>query len=316
MDRRDFLRLTGAGIAGAFIVGLRGPLTSAATLASTGTSTGRLAPAKEVSHPTFVIAHGPAVSRNLRSALDALGGISRFISKGDIVVVKPNIGWDRLPKQAANTDPDLVYSVVEACYEAGAKKVKVFDKSCDDPRRCYVRSGIADSARKAGAEVKFVDERNFKQVDMKGAVLNNWPVYSEVLECDKIINVPVAKHHSMSRLTMSIKNWMGVIGEPRGRLHQQMDLSLSDLARFFKPTLTVLDATRILVANGPTGGNLKDVRTLNTLVLGTDQVAVDSYAATFFGLKGTDLGYLVAAAKSRIGEVDLKKVRFSSIEVT
>jgi uncharacterized protein (DUF362 family) len=312
MDRRDFLRLTGAGIAGVFLAGLRGPFASAATLAPTG----RLAPAKEVSHPTFVVAHGPAVTRNLRSALDGLGGISRFVSKGDIVVVKPNIGWDRVPKQAANTDPDLVYSVVETCYQAGAKKVKVFDKSCDDPRRCYVRSGIADSARKAGAEVKFVDERNFKQVEMKGAVLDKWPVYSEVLDCDKLINVPVAKHHNMSRLTMSIKNWMGVIGDPRGKLHQQMDLSLADLASFFKPTLTVLDATRILVANGPQGGNLKDVRTLDTLVVGTDQVAIDSYGATFFGLKGTDLGYLVIAAKARIGEIDLKKVRFSSIEVT
>ena len=312
MDRRDFLRLAGAGIAGAFLTQLRTPLTSATTLASTSS----LARAKEASHPTFVVAHGPAVARNLRSALDALGGISRFVSKGDIVVVKPNIGWDRVPEQAANTNPDLVYSMVEMCYQAGAKKVKVFDKSCDDPRRCYVRSGIADSARKAGAEVKFVDDRNLKQVDMKGAVLGKWPVYSEALDCDKIINVPVAKHHGLSRLTMSIKNWMGVIGDPRGKLHQQMDLSLSDLARFFKPTLTVLDATRILLANGPEGGSLKDVRTLNTLVVGTDQVAIDSYGATLFGLKGTDLSYLVAAAKSRIGQVDLKKVRFTSIEVT
>lgn len=311
MDRRDFLRLAGLGITGAFLAGLREPLGSATALASTT----RLATAKELSRPTFVVTHGTAVARNLASALDALGGITKFVSRGDVVVVKPNIGWDRVPEQAANTNPDLVYSVVESCYQAGAKKVKVFDKSCDDPRRCYVRSGIADSARKAGAEVKFVDERGFKQVKMKGAILDEWPVYSEVLECDKLINVPIAKHHGMSRLTMSIKNWMGVIGEPRGKLHQQMDLSLSDLARFFKPTLTVLDATRILVANGPEGGNLKDVRTLNTLVVGTDQVAIDSYGATFFGLKGADLGYLVIAAKARAGQVDLKKVRFSSIEV-
>jgi len=311
MDRRDFLRLTGLGIAGAFIAGLREPLGSATALASAT----RAATAKQVSRPIFVVAHGKAVERNLSSALDALGGITRFVSKGDIVVVKPNIGWDRVPEQAATTNPDLVYSVVESCYQAGAKKVKVFDRSCDDPRRCYVRSGIADSARKAGAEVRFVDERAFKQVDMKGAILNKWPVYSEVLDCDKLINVPIAKHHGMSRLTMSIKNWMGVIGEPRGKLHQQMDLSLSDLARFFKPTLTVLDATRILVANGPEGGNLKDVRTLDTLVVGTDQVAIDSYGATFFGLRGRDLGYLVVAAKDRIGQIDLKKVQYSSIEV-
>ncbi|MCX5800291.1 MAG: DUF362 domain-containing protein [Candidatus Eisenbacteria bacterium] len=312
MDRRDFLRLIMAGAAGSVLAGLRAPFTSAATLASAGP----LAHAKEAPPPTFVVAHGPSVARNLRSAVDALGGISRYISRGDVVVVKPNIGWDRVPEQAANTDPALVYSMVEMCFQAGAKKVKVFDRSCDDPRRCYVKSGIADSARKAGAEVKFVDERDFRQINMHGAVLDKWPIYSAVLDCDKVINVPVAKQHGMSRLSMSVKNWMGVIGDPRGKLHQQIDLSLADLAHFFKPTLTVLDATRILVANGPQGGNIKDVRRLNTLVVGTDQLAVDSYGATFFGLKGSDLGYLVKAAKAGVGEIDLKKVRFSSIEVT
>ncbi|KPJ59760.1 MAG: cytoplasmic protein [Latescibacteria bacterium DG_63] len=301
MNRREFLRATGAGVAGAVLGALHLPFTHAA---------------EKEELPSFVVAKGPSIVNNLDSAIEALGGISRFISKGDIVVVKPNIGWDRVPKQAATTNPELVHAIIRKCYEAGAKKVKVFDKTCNDPRRCYVKSGIADSARKAGAEVSFVDDRKFRRIKIGGEVLDKWPVYAEVLECDKIINVPIAKHHGIAKLTMALKNWMGVIGEPRNMLHQRIDLCLADLARFFKPSLTVLDATRILVANGPQGGNIKDVRRLDTLVAGTDQVAIDSYGTSFFGSKGTDLGYLVEAAKAGIGEVDLSNVRFSEIEVT
>ncbi|UCF79687.1 MAG: DUF362 domain-containing protein [Candidatus Eiseniibacteriota bacterium] len=298
MNRREFLKITGAGMTGALLADIHLPVAFAS---------------EEKVFPSFVVARGPVVADNLSSALKALGGISRFVSRGDVVVVKPNIGWDRVPKQAANTNPELVHSIVQNCYEAGAKKVKVFDKTCNDPRRCYVKSGIADSARKAGADVSFVDDRKFKQVELGGEVLDKWPVYAEVLECDKIINVPIAKHHGVAKLTMALKNWMGVIGEPRNVLHQQIDLCLSDLARFFRPALTVLDATRILVANGPQGGNVKDVRRLDTLVVGTDQVAIDSYGSTFFGSRGTDLGYLVAAAKAGVGQVDLGKVHFSEI---
>ncbi|MFH0779082.1 MAG: DUF362 domain-containing protein, partial [Candidatus Eisenbacteria bacterium] len=246
MDRREFLKAAGAGVAAGLIGGLRLP---------TGTGA-------EVQHPAFAVVSGPSVEKNLLSGLKTLGGMSKFVSKGDVVLVKPNIGWDRTPEQAANTNPDLVFSVVKSCYKAGAKKVKVFDYTCNDPRRCYVRSGIADAAKKAGAEVSFIDERKFKQVDMGGAVLKKWPVYADALECDKIINVPIAKHHGGARLTMSLKNWMGVIGDPRGRLHQDFSQSLADLARFFRPALTILDATRILTANGPQGGNLKDVKRL------------------------------------------------------
>ncbi len=301
MERRDFLRIAGAGVAGVVLTGL---------------DLENVFSAEKPARPVFVVARGGSAEKNLAAALKSLGGASRFISRGDVVVVKPNIGWDRLPEQAANTDPSLVRAVVKSCYDAGAKKVKVFDSPCNDARRTYVRSGIAEAARKAGAEVSFIDDRKFKNVDMKGTVLKKWPVYSEVLECDKIVNVPVAKHHGTARLTMSLKNWMGVIGEPRNRLHQDVDRSLADLGAFFKPAFTVLDATRILVANGPQGGNVKDVRTLNTIVAGTDEVAIDSYGATFFGLDGAKLGWLVQAAKLGVGQVDLTKVRYETLEVS
>ncbi len=300
MNRREFLRAAGVGLSGALLGGARIPFAFAAD---------------KKEFPGLVVAKGPSVEKNLLSAVEALGGFSRFVSKGDVVVVKPNIGWDRVPKQAATTNPQLVHELVLRCLEAGAKKVKVFDKTCNDPRRCYVKSGIADSARKAGADVSFVDDRKFKKVKIGGQILKEWPVYREVLEADKVINVPIAKHHGIAKLTMSLKNWMGVIGEPRNVLHQQINLCLADLARFFQPCLTVLDATRILVANGPQGGNIKDVRELNTLVIGIDQVAVDSYGTTLFGYEGTDLGCLVEAAKAGVGQVDLGKVRLSEIEV-
>lgn len=253
----------------------------------------------------LVVAHGSSPSRITRAAIDAMGGIKRFISKGDIVVIKPNMAWDRTPEQAANTNPEVVATVVRMCYEAGAKRVKVFDRTVNDPRRCYVQSGIADAARAAGAEVNFVDERRFKEMDIKGEAMKSWPLYTEIFEADKIINIPVAKHHSLAKLTMSMKNWMGVMGGSRRQIHQRLDESLVDLSMFIKPTLTILDAVRILTANGPQGGSLVDVKKLDTVIVGIDQVAIDSFGATLFGMKGSDLGYVRIADKRGFGKMDL-----------
>jgi uncharacterized protein (DUF362 family) len=201
------------------------------------------------------------------------------------------------------------------CYEAGAKKVKVFDRTCNDARRCYVQSGIADAARAAGAEVSYVDERKFKDVTIKGQFLKSWPIYTELFEADKVINVPIAKHHSLSKLTMAMKNWMGVMGGARRTIHQRIDESLADLAMAIKPTLTVLDAVRILIANGPQGGDIDDVKRLDTVIVGVDQVAVDSYGATLFGMKGSDLGYVRIADKVGIGKMDISKMKIKRIKV-
>ena len=310
MDRRQFLKVTGAGAASLALAGVS-PLDA---FAADKQAAAKQAAVKQAPL-AFVVTHGGTPDKNYAAALKALGGMSRFVTRGDVVVVKPNIGWDRTPAQAATTDPVLVGAVVKSCYDAGAKKVKVFDYPCNDPRRTYVRSGIADAAKKAGAEVSFVDDRKFRRVDMKGTVLKTWPVYAEALDCDRLINVPIAKHHGSSRLTLCLKNWMGVIGDPRGRLHQDFDHSLADLGRFFTPSLSVLDATRILTAYGPQGGDTKDVRTLKTLVVGTDQVAIDSYGASFFGMTGAQLGYLIEATRLGVGQVDLSKVRHSVIDV-
>ena len=300
MKRRDFLRLGAGGATG---IAASGALSS---------FTGALAaPAK----PDLAVVHCGKPETATRAAVEALGGMKAFISKGDIVVIKPNIGWDRTPDQAADTNPWVVATLVQMCIEAGAKKVKVFDRTCNDPRRCYVQSGIEPQAAKAGAEVSHIDDRKFKEVAIpKGEAIKSWPLYRDILEADKIINVPIAKHHSLSGLTLSFKNWMGVMGGSRGRIHQNVNESLVDLATVIRPTLVVLDAVRILTANGPQGGNLKDVRAMDTIIAGVDQVAVDAYGATLFGMKGSDLGVVAAAHRRGMGTMDLEKLVIKRLE--
>mgnify|MGYP001572351766 CR=1 FL=1 len=298
MNRRDFIKLT--AIAG---IGLSIPRNFDSFIA----------PAEASEKIDLAVAHGASPSKITRAAVDAMGGMKMFISKGDIVVVKPNIAFDRLPEHAATTNPEVVAAVVQMCYEAGAKKVKVFDRTVNDARRCYVQSGIADAAKAAGADVSYIDERKFKEMNIKGEALKSWPLYTEVFEADKVINIPIAKHHGLAKLTMSMKNWMGVMGGSRRTIHQRLDESLVDLSMAIKPTLTILDAVRILTANGPQGGNLDDVKKMDTVIVGVDQVAVDSFGATLFGMKGSDLEYVKIADKMGLGKMDISKLKIKRI---
>ncbi|HUI67364.1 MAG TPA: DUF362 domain-containing protein [Nitrospirota bacterium] len=300
MDRRKFLKMT--LLAG---VGLSIP-----------PELNVLAEAAEASAPPdLVVAHGASPEQIIKAAIGAMGGIKKFISRGDIVVIKPNIAWDRTPEQAVDTNPEVVAAVVKLCFEAGAKKVKVFDRPVNDPRRCYVQSGIAPAAAALGADVDYMDERKFKDMAINGEVLKSWPLYSEVFEADKVINIPIAKHHGLAKLTMSMKNWMGVMGGSRRQIHQKLDESLADLSMKIKPTITILDAVRILTANGPQGGSLADVKKLDTVIVGIDPVAIDSYGATLFGMKGSDLGYVRIGDKLGLGKMNLSKLKIRKIQV-
>jgi uncharacterized protein (DUF362 family) len=239
-----------------------------------------------------------------RRAVQELGGMARFISRGDIVVVKPNISWDRTPAQAANTNPDVVAEVVRLCLEAGARSVTVTDASINEPRRVFDRSGIARAARDAGARILFPEDRHFKEVDLRGEVLRAWPVLEPLLTADKVISVPIAKHHSLTGVTLAMKNWYGIVGGQRQRLHQRIHESLADLIAFLRPTLTVLDAYRILLRNGPGGGNLEDVALKKTIVASTDPVALDTWAAkTWWDLDPARLPYLKLAAARGLGNL-------------
>jgi len=194
---------------------------------------------------------------------------------------------------------------VRQCLQAGARRVIVTDVSCNEPRRCFRRSGIEAAARAAGAEVILPDADHFREVDMGGVVLKNWPVFTPFLEADKVINLPIAKHHMLTGATLGMKNWYGILGGERNRLHQQIHQSLADLASFMLPTLTLLDCYRVLVRNGPTGGNPEDVELKKTLVAGTDPVAIDAYVAkAYWDLDPAQVPYLAMAAGRGLGTVD------------
>jgi len=252
----------------------------------------------------------------VEQALESLGGMKRFISRQDVVVIKPNIAWDRTPEQAANTNPEAVAEVVRQCWQAGAKRVIVTDVSCNEPRRCFQRSGIQAAARGEGAEVILPDADLFREVDLGGVVLKSWPVFTPFLEADKIINMPIAKHHGLTGATLSMKNWYGILGGQRNRLHQQIHQSLVDLASFMLPTVTLMDCYRILLRNGPTGGNLEDVAVKKTMVAGTDPVALDAYVAkAYWNLDPERLPYLQMAANHGLGTVDFDKLPVKVVRI-
>ncbi|MGA2170776.1 MAG: DUF362 domain-containing protein [Terracidiphilus sp.] len=266
--------------------------------------------------PHLTVVQGGEPRALVQRALEDLGGIRRFVSRQDVVVIKPNIAWDRTPEQAANTNPEVVAEVVRQCWQAGARRVIVTDVSCNEPRRCFQRSGIQAAARAEGAEVVLPDPELFREVDLGGVVLKSWSVFTPFLEADKIINLPIAKHHELTGVTLGMKNWYGILGGQRNRLHQQIHQSLADLASFMLPTVTLLDAYRILVRNGPTGGNLEDVSLKKTMVAGTDPVALDAYVAkAWWNLDPEHLPYLQMAAARGLGSVDFEKlpVKFSQL---
>lgn len=252
----------------------------------------------------------------VQRALADLGGIGRFVARQDVVVLKPNIAWDRTPEQAATTNPELVAEVVRHCWSAGAKRVIVTDVSCNEPRRCFQRSGIAAAARAAGAEVILPDPEMFREVELGGVVLKSWPVFTPFLEADKVLNLPIAKHHSLTGATLGMKNWYGILGGQRNRLHQNIHQSLVDLASFMLPTLTIMDCYRILLRNGPTGGNLEDVALKKTVVASVDPVALDAYVAqAYWELDAGRLPYLRMAADRGLGttQYDKLSVKFSRL---
>ncbi len=260
--------------------------------------------------PEMVVVQGDDPRALVRRALEDLGGIRRFIAPKDRVVLKPNIAWDRTPEQAANTNPDLVAEMVKQCWQAGAKQVIVTDVSCNDAERCFRRSGIAAAARSEGAEVILPDPARFREVNLGGTVLQSWQVFEPFLDADKIINLPIAKHHGLTGATLGMKNWYGILGGQRNRLHQQIHESLVDLAAFMMPTLTLIDCYRVLLRNGPTGGNLEDVSTRKTLVAGTDPVALDAYVAkAYWNLDGDSLPYLKMAEERGLGTLKFENVR-------
>jgi len=272
----------------------------------------KLAPgliAQNPGQPDLAFVQGNSPAAITKEAIALLGGLNRFVAKGDVVMVKPNIGWDRTPEMAACTNPEIIKTLVEMSLAAGAKKVVVMDNTTNQAQRCYIRSGIQEAAKAAGADVPFVNPRRVKKMAIKGEWLKEWEVIQDFVEADKIINVPIVKHHSLCRATLGMKNWLGAIGGSRNQLHQKLDQAMIDLAAFFKPTLTVLDAYRILVRNGPQGGRPSDTKLMKTVVAGVDYVAVDAMGASFLEIAPQELLYLRLGKEKGLGEFQLEKLR-------
>lgn len=264
--------------------------------------------AEELPLSLLGVAVGPDPAATTRAAIELVGGIKKFVSKDDIVIIKPNIGWARTPELAATTNPVVVKAIAELCFEAGAKKVRITDNTCNDARRCYAASGIGAVAQEIGADIFYTSSRDYSEMDLKGERIKLWPVNKNLVEADVFINVPIAKHHGLSKLTLGMKNHFGSVGGPRGQLHQNIHNSVVDMAAFFKPQLTVIDAVRILMRNGPTGGNPRDVILKNTVIASSDPVAADARATLLFGMKPADLPSIALGAERGLGTGDLSKV--------
>lgn len=264
----------------------------------------------------LVVARGQEPYKLTVKAIQLMGGMGKFVKKKGIVVIKPNMSWDRLPQQAANTNPEVVSALVDLCFEAGAKRVNVFDITCNDARRCYENSGIEKAAKERGAHVYFPDKWNVLKAHFSyKSPMEGWPIVREALECDTFINVPILKHHGLTGLTLSMKNLMGVCTGNRGLIHSDIGRKLVDLTDFISPDLTVIDAFRVLIRNGPTGGNLNDVLHKKTVLVATDPTLADSFASRLAGTDPLTIPYIKSAVERNFGNADIDKANILNVDV-
>lgn len=316
MKRRDFLKKTGQAAA---LAAMAGDM----VLINNGCQSGGFREAR-VAKPDFEVAPDTliprtALARNedharaLSSALDAVGGIGRFVKKGEKVLLKPNAAWDRVPEQGVNTNPVVIGEMVRQCKSAGASEVIVTDYGASNPLRAFTRAGIKDAVERNGGSLLITNDSDFLRDDLNGRFIASWPVLKYVFEVDRLINMPIAKHHGLVHGTASMKNFFGAIGGVRDGLHDQIDQAIVDLAAYFRPTLTVVDATRVLTRAGPQGGSFDDVEKYDSVICSTDQVAADSRACEFLGLTGENIKHIVLAAKQGLGEIDYRKAGYREI---
>ncbi|WP_019541077.1 DUF362 domain-containing protein [Proteiniphilum acetatigenes] len=276
MDRRNFLRavaLTGAA------------LTTVKETDAMSVLTQSFETANAAKKYDLVAVMGGEPEAMFRKAIAEMGGISNFISKGDKVCVKPNIGWDQPVEMAANTNPKLVEEIIKQCFDAGAAEVTVFDHTCDDWRKSYANSGIEEAAKKAGAKVVPAHQESYyKAVSLpKGRSLKTTKIHQAIVDCDKWINVPVLKNHGGAQLTISMKNYMGIVWD-RGFFHaNDLQQCIADVCTYpKKPVLNIVDAYRLMKTSGPRGRSLSDVVLSKGLFISQDIVAADTAAANFF----------------------------------
>jgi uncharacterized protein (DUF362 family) len=313
--RRDFLRKSITGLSALALATVLDSCFQSKPVPPT--SNLPVLPTLSTNNPYMVVARAGEPEALIQRAMAAFGGMQTFVKKGFTVILKPNICTAyHSYEYAATTNPWLVGALVKLCLGAGAKSVTVMDFPFGGTaEEAYVVSGIADQVKAAGGNIVVMSDFKFLPTDIPdGVVLKKTDIYDDILKADVLINVPIAKDHGLARLTMGMKNLLGVVKD-RPPLHINLGQNLADLATRIRPTLTVLDAIRILTANGPTGGNLDDVKKLDTIIVSPDYVAVDAYGSTLFGLKPTDLDYVRAGAKSGFGRADIENLKIEEINV-
>ncbi len=314
ITRREFLKWTGAAAAGAALAaaGCKPATPAAATTATTAGPTG---PSGDQAY--MAIVHGADPAAITEAAVKALGGIERFVQTGANVIIKPNMCVNYSTYEyAATTNPTVVATLVRLCKSAGAKRVRIMDTPyTGDPETAYHTSGIYDAVIEAGGEMEVMSSLKYASYDIpKGRDITSWPIYRDVMEADVLINVPIAKHHGSSRLTLGCKNLMGII-DRANQFHRNLHQRIADLNTVVRPALTVVDAVRILTAHGPGGGNLADVKETNMVIASHDIIMADSYAATLFGLTADDIDFVRLGAEMGLGEKDWSKVKVEEVSV-
>lgn len=315
LTRRRFLGLAGASVA-VLSAGCN-PQTEPASGGGTGSAERRPVPAPSGDQAYLAVMQGENPEAITKAAIDALGGIERFVRSGDDVIIKPNICVNYHPPEfAATTNPTVVAALVTLCKGAGAGRVRVMDMPFGGtPESAYDKSGIAGAVGAAGGEMEVMSPVKFAEFAIPdGKDITEWEVYRDIIEADVVINVPIAKHHSLARLSLGIKNLLGVITRPN-QMHRNLGQRAADLASLVRPSLTVVDAVRILTAHGPTGGSLNDVKQTNTIIASHDMVSADAWAATLFDKTGADIPYVKAAADMGLGTLALDEVRVAESNV-
>jgi uncharacterized protein (DUF362 family) len=335
LSRRDFIRLSGAG-AGAVTLNhlltacgrrLKTAQTSIPALPTPTTTSLDATPEEGIAVPAastatpftapdLVVARGGSPEELVRKAVTAVGGMERFVPPGARVIVKPNICVAyHTYEYAATTNPWVVGTLVKMALEAGAGSVQVMDLPFGGTaEQAYVRSGIDEQVRAAGGEMVSMPSFKYSTVDLpQGLSIKSTDAFMDALEADVLIDAPIAKHHGSTRLTLGMKNLMGLILD-RGSIHMDLGQRIADLTTLFHPALTVVDAVRILMDNGPTGGDLNDVKQMDTVIVSPDIVAADSYATTLFGLQPTDISFIRAASAMGLGKSDLNNIRIEEID--
>lgn len=266
--------------------------------------------------PTMAIAHGPDHLKTVAAAVGALGGMSRFIKKGDVVMIKPNVAFDRPPALGATTHPDALRAVAKLVLDAGASRIIVADNPINSPAGCFLKSGLRQVANDMNIDLLYPETNSFAPLQMNGEILKNWTFFHEPFKkADKVIGLAPCKDHNLCHASMTMKNWYGLLGGRRNQFHQHIHSIVSDFPLMMKPTLVILDGMNVLMKNGPTGGRLSDVKQMGTVVAGTDMVAVDSYGYTHLLERDlAELTYIHKAHDRGLGNKNWKDAIYREVQ--